>query len=226
MKRVYPRIVLLVVSGLVCLLFLLAGCKKGTASAQNVPLDAETINTALKKAKLSGVFAESETYTNSQGHVHYVLQNPSYSSESIDDILFVADVSAFDYGGERLLFSVFYQKLDTSDIDWDAWKPQLDFAALLYDGFENPEDVYQAFCGKELPGPPDNNKTYKWEASLPEGYCIVNYMPYSYKTHDENGFEVIKHSATFQVNIYESFEVYQKIQSHTEDVSIALRNSD
>ncbi len=226
MQRTHSSIVLLIMSGMFCILFLLPGCKKGVPSPQNTPLDAETINAALEQAQLPGVLAESETYTNSQGHMHFVVQNPSYSAESIDDILFVADVSTFDYGGERLLFSVFYQKLDSSDIDWDAWKAQLDFAAILYNGCDNPELVYQAFCEKKLPTPPDNNKTYRWDAQLPEGYCVVNYLPYSYKTHDENGFEVRKHSATLRVNIYESFESYQKTQTHVEDVSIALRSNE
>ncbi len=219
MKRTLHRHLLWIAWCLLSLLLLLPGC--GNEQPQKEPLDVKTIQAAVEKSRLAGILAESETYTDSWGHTHYVLLNPFYSEGSTDEILFAADVTAFEYEGERLLLSVFYQKLGSSEIDWNAWKPQFDFAAILYQGFENPEDVYRAFCEKKLPTPPENNATYQWDASLPEGYCVVNYTPYSQKAYDENGFEVRNHSAAFRVNLYASYEQYQRIQARTEAASTA-----
>lgn len=213
MKRTLQRHLLPIILCLVMLL-LLPGC--GNEAPQREALDVKTIEAALEKSRMAGILAESEIYTDSWGHTHYVLQNPFYSEGSTEEILFAADVTAFEYEGERVLLAVFYQKLGSSEIDWTAWKPQLDFAALLYQGFEDPEEVYRAFCEKKLPTPPENNETYRWDATLPEGYCVVDYMPYSQKTFDENGFEVRNHSAVLRVNLYASYEQYQKIQARTE----------
>ena len=102
--------------------------------------------------------------------------------------------------------------------------PLLDFAVIFYQGFDNPEDVYQAFREKELLAALKDNKTYKWDARLPEGYCIMHYMPYSYKTHDENGSEVRQYSATVLVNNYESYELYEKIQARMKALQEAKAN--
>ena len=198
--------------------------ESAAALRANVPLDEETVAAALEKAGLPGLLAASETYSSAQGTVHFVVQNPAYSDENIDDILFVADLASAEYDGEGMLFAVFYQKLDSADIDWTAWKGQLDCAAILYGGFEDHGELYRAFCEQEMPSPANNHTVYRWDAQLPEGYCLVTYLPYSYKTHDENGFEVWKHSAVFRVSIYESYGLYEKTRARTEDVSIRLRD--
>ena len=65
--------------------------------------------------------------------------------------LLIAGITSATIEGERVLITVFDQ-IDVADqMSWEDWKQQIVFATLLYGGFEDEEQVYQAFADKELP---------------------------------------------------------------------------
>ncbi len=125
--------------------------------------------------------------------------------------MFPADISSANYEGERVLYTIFDQSVDSNQIVREDWKQQIVFATLLYGGFENEEAVYQAFLAEELP---DGKPAFMWDAQLPEGYCTVSYSYRSNRTYDENGFSVQNQSAFLRVNIYESYELYQELRTN------------
>ena len=96
-------------------------------------------------------------------------------------------------------------------MSWEDWKQQIVFATLLYGGFEDEEQVYQAFADKELPY--GENVFQGWDAQLPEGYCTV-----TYRTISESSNPKQKRHALMGVNIYESQELYQRLQKPTTQV--------
>ena len=189
--------------------------KENTLPPDHTINEAEIIS-ALESTGLHGVISESETYTNTQGYIHYVVRQPIDSDEDIANGTFVADITSGIYDDERFLLTIFYQGADADESEWEKWKQQIELAAVLY-GFDNTSDLYQAICKEEYPISPDNNKVYKWIVELPEEYCIVSLQPNSNKTYDENGFEVRRRSDFLRVNIYGSYGQYQKIQRNAEN---------
>lgn len=106
------------------------------------------------------------------------------------------------------LCTMFDQPVVSDQLKWEDWKQQFLFATLLYGGFENEEDVYQAFLDKELP---EGKTSFHWDAKLPEGYCKVAYTIYEHYIDDpEYGPPIQKRTATLRVNFYESYELYEK----------------
>lgn len=125
--------------------------------------------------------------------------------------LLIAGITSATIEGERVLITVFDQ-IDVADqMSWEDWKQQIVFATLLYGGFEDEEQVYQAFADKELPY--GENVFQGWDAQLPEGYCTV-----TYRTISESSNPKQKRHALMGVNIYESQELYQRLQKPTTQV--------
>lgn len=199
--------------------FSLFGCGKPGAENSNAegltarefktvfPLEKEAVASMLEEAGLSGAVSESEMTSVMDGHVHYVIRSETEKYAEQGNAVLVADVSAADYDGERMLLTVFEQKASSDQLNWEDWKKQIVFAALLYGGFEDEEEAYKAFADKELPA---GEAKAVWDAQIDKDYCRVSYFCSSHKSYDENGFEVVEHRAFLNVKIYESYELYQK----------------
>lgn len=198
---------ILAVCGIGILCFFISG-KKDERFQTTFPLEEEAITDALEKAGLPGTISESETESYREGHISYVVRDQEETYEGTDNSVLVASLGSATYEGERMLLTVFDQRVDSEQMEWEDWKRQIVCATLLYGGFENEEDVYQAFLEKELP---DEEASCEWKVELPEGYCRVTYSHRSNTSHNEDGFPVEKQSATLRVNIYESCELYQKM---------------
>jgi len=205
-------------------LFSLTGSKKDERFQTTFPLEEEVVTAMLEKTGLPGVISESETESYRKGHIHYVVRSPTETYDGTNNSAFLADISSSNYKGERILFTIFDQSIDSEQIVWEDWKQQIVFATLLYGGFENEEEVYQAFLEKEIPKdffgkavelPGGYSRvSYRGDVQLPEGYCRVSYTFRSRRTYDEDDFPIKKQSASLRVDIYESYELYQKLNTN------------
>ena len=192
------------------------------------------ITATLEKTGLPGIISESETASYRVGHISYVVRSPTETYDGTNNRVFLAGITSANFEGERMLATIFDQSIDSEQIVWEDWKQQIVFATLLYGGFENEEEVYQAFLEKEVPEGKDffgkavefpagySRVSYRGDVQLPEGYCMVSYTFSSHRTYDEDGFPIKKQSASITVNIYESYELYQKIQQKTMERREAL----
>ncbi|WP_312611779.1 hypothetical protein [Oscillibacter sp.] len=205
-------------------LFSLTGSKKDERFQTTFPLEEEVVTATLEKTGLPGIISESETDSYRKGHIQYVVRSPTETYDGTNNSLFFAYISSANYEGERMLFTLFDQSVDSEQIVWEDWKQQIVFATLLYGGFENEEEVYQAFLEKEVPKdffgkavelPGGYSRvSYRGDVQLPEGYCRVSYTFRSRRTYDEDGFPTRKQSASLRVDIYESYELYQKLNTN------------
>ncbi|MDO4275989.1 MAG: hypothetical protein Q4D16_20155 [Eubacteriales bacterium] len=206
--------------GMLGMLCFVSGCKKDVLPQPTFPLDEEVVNAALEKSGLPGILSESETASWAEGQmVHAVRSLTITYSDTISaeeananpiTRLLIASIvsnSSEITEGKRMLFIRFGQ-IDVPDqMTWEDWKQQIVFATLLYGGFEDEEQVYQAFADKELPCLHGESSFQAWDAQLPGGYCIVNY-----RISNETSKPVAKQEASMGVYIYESKELYQRIQ--------------
>lgn len=212
MKRLISVFFTFAILGMLCFFSIR---KKDVLPKITFPLEEETIITALEKSGLPGILSESETYSLAEGQRVHAVRSPTITySDTVSTEeanadpstrLLIASISSAAIEGERVLFTVFDQ-IDVSDpISWEDWKQQLVFAALLYGGFEDDEEVYRAFADKEIPYGED--AFGRWDAQLPGGYCMVTYRSFA-----ETSKPVQKRHIKMTVNIYESPELYQKLQ--------------
>lgn len=185
---------------------LLAGCKKNEPLPSTFPLKEDAIISALEETGLSGKISESETESYSDRHIAYVVRSETETYGDSDNGVMVASVSSAATDDGRVLFTVF-DRINVEQFSWEDWKEQIRFATILFGGFGEENAVYQAFCEKELPG----NQPHEWDEQLPGGYCRMIFIPRSQKILDEKGFEVWLQSAYLRVNIYETYELYQKL---------------
>jgi len=205
-------------------LFSQIGSKKDERFQTTFPLEEEVVTATLEKTGLPGIISESETNSYRKGHIHYVVRSPPETFDGTNYSAFLADISSANYKGERVLYTVFDQSVDSEQIVWEDWKQQIVFATLLYGGFENEEEVYQAFLEKEVPKdffgkavelPAGYSRvSYRGDVQLPEGYCRVSYTFSSYRTYNEDSFPIRKQSASLRVDIYESYELCQKLSTN------------
>lgn len=208
MKRLVYLFLAVCVLGM---LFSLTGRKKDERFQTTFPLEEEVITATLEKAGLPGIISESETSSYREGHIHYVVRSPAETYDGTNNSLFLADISSANYEGERMLATTFDQSVVSDQFKWEDWKQQIVFATLLYGGFENEEDVYRAFLEKELP---DGKTSFRWDAQLSGDYSTVSYSSRSHTTYDKDGFAIRKQSAFLRINIYESYELYQKLSTN------------
>ena len=181
-------------------LFSLTGPKKDERFQTTFPLEEEVITATLEKVGLPGVISESETDSYRKGHIQYVVRSPTETYDGTDNSAFFAYISSAKDKGERVLYTIFDQSVDSEQIVWEDWKQQIVFATLLYGGFENEEEVYQAFLEKEVPEGKEffgkavelpggySRMSYRGDVQLPEGYCMVGYTYRSNRTYDEDSF--------------------------------------
>lgn len=207
-ERLMRRINIFLAVCVLGILCSLTGCQKDERFQTTYPLEEEVITATLEKTGLPGIISESETSSQKKGHINYVVRLPTETSSDISRSMFLASISASTYEGERVLCTMFDQPVVSDQLKWEDWKQQFLFATLLYGGFENEEDVYQAFLDKELP---EGKTSFHWDAKLPEGYCKVAYTIYEHYIDDpEYGPPIQKRTATLRVNFYESYELYEK----------------
>ena len=189
--------------------------KKDVLPQPAFPLDDEVIIVALEQSGLPGILSESETTSWADGQRMHIVRSPTITySDTVSTEeayanpstrLLTAGISSATVEGERVLITVFDQ-IDVSDqMSWEDWKQQIVFATLLYGGFEDEEQVYQAFAGKELPY--GENAFQRWDVQLPGGYCTV-----TYRTSGETSHPTQKRHAWMDVNIYESQALCQRLQ--------------
>jgi len=218
MKRLIFVFLAVGVLGLLCFVFIF---KKDVLPQPAFPLDEEVIIAALEKSGLPGILSESETTSLAEGRKMHIVRSPmitysdtiSTEEASVDPStrLLIAGITSVTIEGERVLITVFDQ-IDVSDqMSWEDWKQQIIFATLLYGGFEDEEQVYQAFADKELPY--GENVFRRWDAQLLGGYCTV-----TYHTSNESSNPKQKRHAWMGVNIYESQALYQRLQKPTTQV--------
>lgn len=194
-----------------------AACQRDTIPQPAFPLEADVKIAALEKTGLTGEISEQETTSYAQGHKLYVVrsQTETYSDTiSLEEAqakpgmrLIVAGVSSAIIEGERMLSIIFDQREIADKFAWEDWKKQIAFAALLYGGFENEDDVYKAFLGKEFP---EGEDSFEWDAKLSGVYCQMQYDTRSHKSYDEYNNANYRQSGTLIVRIYESKALYEK----------------
>lgn len=133
----------------------LCSCKAAPQGSDVFWLCEETVAGALEEAGLPGMISEEETVVHSQGDLTYVVRDPSQTYSGTDNPAFVAGVRGTSYEGKRMLLATFDQEVDSEQIDWEDWRNRLAFAAQLYGGLENAEEIYTAFAAKEVPSGQD-----------------------------------------------------------------------
>lgn len=192
-----------------CLLCRLCNNEKKENFQTDFPLEPEVVSNALEKTGLAGEISESESSAQGKGYSQYVIRRNIEEHKAIESSEFIANISTLERKDGRILYAVFNQGNVSNQIEWEKWKKQILFATLLYGGFEDEKDVYQAFYGRELP---DGKTSFRWDAQLSGGYCVVTYCLRSNSIYDENNFAVKNQSAFLWVDFYESYELYQKIK--------------
>jgi hypothetical protein len=184
--------------GIICSL---AGCQKSSMPQPDFPLEEDVIMTALEQTGLPGVISESETFSSIEGHIAYVLRDPTETYGDTENEVVTASISSALTEGERFLGMIFLSAPDepaTLPFAWEDWKQQIVFTTLLFGGFEDEEEVYRAFSDKKTP---EGEERFEWDAQLPAGYCRVSY---SFNTFREQSY-------TVRITIYESKSLYEKL---------------
>lgn len=187
----------------------LCSCKAAPQDYDVFGLSEETVTAVLEEVGLPGMISDEETIVHGKGDSTYVVRDPNQTYSGTDNPVFVASVRGTSYEGKRMLLATFDQEVDSEQIDWEDWRNQLAFAAQLYGGLENVEEIYTAFAPKEVPSGQDR---CQWDAQLTNAYCVIKWAHRSNKAYDAAQFEVRKHHASMWVNIYESYALYQSIE--------------
>lgn len=185
-------------------LLLVSGCQKRDC----VPLSEDAVTSLLAQVGLPGEISPDETVSQGKGRISYVIRDPAETYGDGGSSKMVAGVTSLVRKDGRALSATFVQNVAEEPIVWEDWERQIKLAVLLYGGFEDEEDLYKACTEAELP---TDTASFSWETERPEGYCRVTYRTQKYKTYDERNFEVVNHSATMWVSIYESRAFYEKL---------------
>ncbi len=208
MKRLICMVLVVVLLGS------LAGCQKSGLPQPDFPLEKDVIIAALEQTGLPGVISESETTSSIEGHIAYVLRDPTRTYGDSENKLLTAGISSALTKGERFL-SVSFRSAPgdpvTIPFAWEDWKQQFVFTALLFGGFADEEAVYQAFSKQEVP---EDKETFEWEAQLPGGeYCTARYrLQYSQIIHTFPEPIMEKPYYIVWITVYESKSLYQRLQ--------------
>lgn len=187
----------------------LCSCRGEPQGSDEFRLNEAAVTAALEEAGLPGEIFEEETIVHSEGDATYVVRDPKQTYSGTDNPVLIASVRGTSYEGKRMLLATFNQEVDSEQIDWEDWRNRLAFAAQLYGGLENVEEVYAAFAPKKVPSGQDR---CQWDAQLTNAYCVIKWAHRSNKAYDAAQFEVQKHHASIWVNIYESYALYQSIE--------------
>ena len=209
-----------------------AGCRDTGLARPEFPLDEDAVTTALIEAGLPGIIAKSETRAETNGSTSYTLRDPADDNRT--NIL----ISSSRSRGKRYL-QVVYRAPAVSQqpaFEWEDWKRQLIFAALLSGGFSDREALYSSFSAQKLPDEvytEDEKRTamvaesFAWDAELQGGYCIVSYRLNNARI--INAFphaKVLEYSPMLIISVYESKAYFEKIQKEAVENKNALRPSE
>jgi hypothetical protein len=203
----------------VIVLCLFTSCITEVLPKPAFPLEKEVIASALLKSNLPGIISESETIHGAAGNIIYVVRNPyiavpyaeseKEAGTTPDCGLIISGISSAVIEGERYLSASFTQGNAPDKFAWSNWKRHIVFAALLYGGFENEEEIYNAFKDKEFP---EGEYFFAWDAEIQGRYIIVNCQSRNYL--DSFGVPKQREHVIMRVVVYESYELYQKIQDY------------
>lgn len=202
----------------VCVIASLAGCRETGQAKSHFPLTEEAVTAALERTGLPGVISESETQSDGAGRVAFTLHDQTenkkttmlISSGPVEEDWFLQIYFISPSASEQPPFA------------WEDWKQQLVFAALLYGGFSDEEEIYRAFSEQEaavetLPPDPETQKyiaeSRKCDARLPGGYCRLRYQLANTSIESSSlGTVIMEQAPRMEITIYGSESQYQKIQ--------------
>ncbi len=198
-----------------CAIWYAAGMRGRNAPRTQAPWDEAAVAAALEKAGMPGMVSESRTYTDPVEYTHFEIRSTEEDYEGTADPVFLGAVSSARDEDGQILITVFNQDVASDRISWEDWEPQVRFAASLYGGFENPDDLYWALSREEIP----DQGPYVWDLRLPQGYCTAAFVPRSYRTLNGEGMEVRAHSAFLRVSLYASYGLFEKYGTEIKRVS-------
>lgn len=186
----------------VLLLSALAGCQKKDAARLEFPLSEEALAGALEELGLSWTVEDKvENVDGADRSVSYSLHRPDSGVDF--NTLFINTYETEEYG-RRLQLSMrvpekdVYDEGDPAWENWwetEDWKAAIRLAAHLYGGFEDDEELYDAYSAEELPA----EDYILWEGMLTGGYCRIT-------TSELIGSWRPSDGTTLEIHIYESEE--------------------
>lgn len=164
-----------------CLCLSSCGADKSCNPGYDFPLNSSDILEALTECGIEGVISDTETTSYKDGHTLYVVRNASerYNEESQGDMeenpgsyVMIASVSSAEIDGERFL-QVFFDSIDVEPgFRWEQWEKDIEFAAVLYGGFEDQMQLFDVFS--EMPIP-EGDASYIWDHTFPSSHCEIEY---------------------------------------------------
>lgn len=219
----------------------LSGCRKGGLPQPDFPLEEAVVTAALEQTGLPGEISESDTFSNTEGYTSYMLRDQKDQKEKR---MFTAVVSSALTEGERFL-QIHFRSPSVSEpppFAWEDWKQQLVFAALLFGGFSDEEEIYREFFAQEVPEGETpltadgmrldvyTTDIREWDAQLPAGYCKVRYYQSSTNVESSSrGRRILEQSPNMIIAIYESKAHYerleQEIAERREEIDAGKKNA-
>lgn len=182
-----------------------------------VPLEAAAVTAALEETGLPGSIDEEETQSYAEGHIVYTLRGADEKT-----VMHINSVER----QERRFLQIYYYTPSVPEgpaFAWEDWKRQLVFAALLFGGFSDQEEIYRAFAGQDVQAgkipitdymdAKFTAERYEWDARLPGGYCRIKYELANTSVESSSyGNRVLAQSPRMYIAVYESEAAYQKMR--------------
>lgn len=189
----------------------LSACQN--AEKSNFPLEADAVNAAIEQMALPWVLSESEDLSGTGDLIAHTIN----TEEGCKVI-----VSGSLYKREKIMtmYSVSEQVAEKPDFSWADWKRNIEFAAVLYGGFADQEELYLVLSLQEMPEFEElqvdgdalpGGESLHWVAKLPAGYCVVTWTRYAaIITHMFPAPVIEKWSSRLNVTIYETEKTYDR----------------
>jgi len=200
------------------ILFLLAGCHKSALQKPAFPLQEADIITALEQTTLSCTLSEDKTIL-SEEQTSYVLDSENQKFPA-------AIIISSNYDGKRILSLTFISPPTSTGyaFSWEDWEQQFAFAASLYGGFSDRDEIYQGFFAQDVSDGKleisENDlenlvaEQYEWDKEFPAGYCRIHYKlvnssieTYPIETEISN---IVEQTPHMTISIYESLDCYNE----------------
>lgn len=207
----------------------LAGRQEAGRIQTAVPLEAAAVTAALEETGLPGSIDEDEIQSNAEGHIMYTLRGADEKP--------VMHINSVEREDRRFLQLYYYTPSvpEGPAFAWEDWKRQLAFAALLFGGFSDQEELYRAFAGQDVQAgkipvtdymdAKFTAERYEWDASLPGGYCRISYELANTSVESSSyGNRVLAQSPRMYIAVYESEGAYQKMRQEAKEKADAARS--
>lgn len=172
-KKIMPVMLLL------CIL-ILTSCKADSSTPSpepKFPLEESTITAALNELSLDWAISVDETQMTRDANretVLYSLRDPEkkLNEESEYTILYAGISSGFVDGKRCLSVTLNPSALDLNEkpFAWEDWKKEIILATILYGGYEEKEEVYEALSRIDVP---EGEEGYQCGVNFSNGYCTV-----------------------------------------------------